>query len=78
MNTYTLKRIDDTLYVSVEPLIKDIRKAVYDLQQLDTNDFNDKDMELLNLKIKGLVTIHGFLHSLLQEEFLQNKRNQNV
>lgn len=74
--SYDLRRIGNHLYVSVEPLLKDIEQSVKYLNEIDVSNFNEQDREIHELKIKGLVTIHQFMHGFLQEEFLRNQKLQ--
>lgn len=73
--TYKLmKGSDGYLYVSIQPLMKDIANSIAALQKMDTEDLNEEDFLIYELKIKGLVTVYEFLGGFITEQQLKDKQ----
>ena len=76
---YTYKLIKGTeghLYVSIQPLMKDIARSVAVMQQLDTSTLNEEEFNIYELKIKGLVTVYEFLGAFITEQQLKDAHNE--
>lgn len=72
--TYKLFRgADKNLYVSVEPLMADIKNSIEKMADMDIEELSDDNKQLFDLKILGLRTIYEFLGALQQEQFLKEK-----
>jgi hypothetical protein len=75
--TYKLmKGSDGYLYVSIQPLMKDIANSITALQKMDVKDLNEEDYLIYELKIKGLVTIYEFLGGFITEQQLKDKQTE--
>jgi hypothetical protein len=75
--TYKLmKGSDGYLYVSIQPLMKDIANSIAALQKMDVKDLNEEDYLIYELKIKGLVTIYEFLGGFITEQQLKDKQTE--
>lgn len=72
--TYKLFRGADTnLYVSVGPLMSDIKKSIDTMVDMDIEQLSPENKQIFDLKILGLRTIYEFLGALEQEQFLKEK-----
>lgn len=56
---------DGVRWVSIEPLMQDIVKALDGLMKLDTSNLKEEDVHILDMKVLGLKTVHEFLGSIL-------------
>lgn len=75
--TYKLFRgADKQLYVSVGPLMEDIKKSIEAMVDMDVTELNDDNKQIFDLKILGLKTIYEFLGALEQEQFLKEKQQE--
>jgi hypothetical protein len=76
---YTYKLIkgsDGHLYVSIQPLMKDIANSITQLQELDVSTLGQEDFNIYELKIKGLVTVYEFLGGFITEQQLKDKQQE--
>ena len=69
--------LDGIRWVSIEPLMNDIVKSIEALMLLPTDTLEQKDKEILDLKIPGLRTVHEFLGSIITADNLK-KMKSNV
>jgi len=72
---YTYKMIkggDGHLYISVQPLMRDIAKSVAIMQQMDVSDLNEDNQKIFDLKLLGLTTVYEFLGGFLTEQKLKD------
>jgi len=76
-NTYNLERHNDQTWVNIEPLMADIQTNFDRLCELDTAEFTQKDIELLELKREGLQQVYQFLGALVMESRLGEIRAKN-
>lgn len=67
---------DKYYYVSVQPLMEDIKNSINTMVDIDISKLDDKDTQIFNLKILGLRTIYEFLGSLVMEQDLKKKREE--
>lgn len=72
--TYTLKKIDGTLYVSVKELMNDVKLALDGLSKLDDPRLIEVDKKEIDAKIVGLHAIYTFLGALVTEQTLIDKK----
>ena len=72
--TYKLmKGGDGYLYVSIQPLMKDIAKSVAQMQSMDISHLNDENQRIFDLKMLGLTTVYEFLGAFITEQQLKDK-----
>jgi hypothetical protein len=74
--TYTYKLMkggDDNLYVSIQPLMKDIMNSVVKMQTIDVSGLSDNDKSIFDLKMLGLTTVYEFLGAFITEQELKDK-----
>ena len=75
MNSYKLVKADDGIvWVSIQPLMYDVKNTLDKLQKLDTDNLNNFDKEVMDFNMIGLRAVYSFLDSLVQE----NKLNENT
>lgn len=74
--TYELKKLDDTLYVSVEPLMNDVLDALNTMKEINTEGLDNVDQQQMRLKILGLEAIYTFLGGLVTEQNLKDLREK--
>lgn len=76
---YTYKLIkggDGYLYVSIQPLMKDVAASIASMQKLDTSTLSDEEFNIYELKIKGLVTVYEFLGAFITEQQLKDAHKE--
>jgi hypothetical protein len=65
---------DGVHWLTLEPLIEDMKQAMDMLLSINPKDFSQKDNNLLDFKIASLKSATEFLNSLLTEVRLQDLR----
>ena len=72
--TYKLmKGGDGFLYVSIQPLMKDIAASVAQMHTMDISDLSDENQRIFDLKMLGLTTVYEFLGAFVTEQMLRDK-----
>lgn len=75
--TYKLiKGADNTLFVSVGPLMNDIQLSIDKMYDINIDDLSDDDKQIFDLKILGLKTVYEFLGALVMEQTLKDKNKE--
>lgn len=75
--TYKLfKGADDIIYVSVQPLMEDIKKSIEKMMDIDISELSVDNKQIFDLKILGLKTVYEFLGALQTEQFLKDKQQE--
>lgn len=75
--TYKLfKGADNHLYVSVGPLMDDIKKSIETMVDMNIDNLSTENKQIFDLKILGLRTIYEFLGALKMEQTLKDKNNE--
>lgn len=75
--TYKLiKGADGYLYVSVQPLMKDIQISAEKMVEMDTSNLSPENKEIFELKLLGLKTVYEFLGALVTEQLLKDKAHE--
>jgi len=67
MNRYTLKKMEDKVWVDVKPLMNDVHDVLNMLSNIDTSKLSEEDVKQLDLQILGMKSITVFLGGLLSE-----------
>lgn len=71
--TYKLmKGGDGHLYVSIQPLMKDIAASVAKMHTLDVSHLTDEQQRIFDLKMLGLTTVYEFLGAFITEQQLKD------
>ncbi len=72
--TYKLmKGGDGYLYVSIQPLMKDVAESVRQMQEMDVSHLSDENQRIFDLKMLGLTTVYEFLGAFVTEQMLKDK-----
>lgn len=72
---------DGIRWVSVEPLLDDIVKALEGLMNLPKQEFDkldDDGKHVIEMKILGLRTVHEFLGSIITADNLKKMKGNNL
>ena len=71
--TYKLmKGGDGFLYVSIQPLMKDIAASVAKMHTMDVSHLSDEQQRIFDLKMLGLTTVYEFLGAFVTEQQLKD------
>ncbi len=71
--TYKLmKGGDGHLYVSIQPLMKDIAASVAQMHTMDVSHLSDEQHRIFDLKMLGLTTVYEFLGAFITEQQLKD------
>jgi hypothetical protein len=71
--TYKLmKGGDGYLYVSIQPLMKDIAASVKQMHTMDISELSDENQRIFDLKMLGLTTVYEFLGAFVTEQQLKD------
>lgn len=76
---YTYKLIkggDGYLYVSIQPLMKDIAESIKKMQAMDVSHLSDQNQKVFDLKLLGLTTVYEFLGAFITEQQLKDAANE--
>lgn len=76
---YTYKLIkggDGHLYVSIQPLMKDIAISVQKMHDMDISHLNEEQQKIFDLKMLGLTTVYEFLGAFITEQQLRDSANE--
>ena len=71
--TYKLmKGGDGHLYVSIQPLMKDIAESIAKMHIMDISELSDENQRIFDLKMLGLTTVYEFLGAFVTEQQLKD------
>jgi hypothetical protein len=71
--TYKLmKGGDGHLYVSIQPLMKDIAESIAKMHVMDISELSDENQRIFDLKMLGLTTVYEFLGAFVTEQQLKD------
>lgn len=76
---YTYKLIkggDGHLYVSIQPLMKDIAESIKQMHSMDISHLSDENQRVFDLKMLGLTTVYEFLGAFITEQQLKDAANE--
>ena len=77
MNSYKLvKGPDDIVWVSIQPLMNDVKQSLDKLEKIDVDGLGNVDKDIMDFNILGMKAIYTFLGALVQESILEEKRNE--
>lgn len=76
MSRYTLKKIDDKVWVDVKPLQHDVHDVLDTLCNIDSEQLSEADKKALDLQILGMKSIIVFLGGLLSEHEVRENIEQ--
>jgi hypothetical protein len=66
---------DKVLWVSIQPLMEDIKIAIDEVMKLDISRANEAQRSIVDFKLMGLRSIHEFLGALVTEQQLAVARS---
>lgn len=72
---YTYKLIkggDGHLYVSIQPLMKDIAESIKKMHGMDISHLSPENQKVFDLKMLGLTTVYEFLGAFITEQQLKD------
>ena len=67
-----IKGGDGHLYVSIQPLMKDIAESVKQMHNMDVSSLSDDNQRIFDLKMLGLTTVYEFLGAFVTEQKLKD------
>ena len=73
---YTYKLIkggDGHTYVSVQPIMADIKKSIEIMMDMDVSHLSEENGRIFELKILGLRTVYEFMGAIDMEQKLKDK-----
>lgn len=76
---YTYKLIkggDGHLYVSIQPLMKDIQTSIDKMQTMDVSHLSEDNQRIFDLKLLGLTTVYEFLGGFVTEQQLKDAASE--
>lgn len=68
-----IKGADGHLYVSIQPLMKDIAESVKQMHNMDISHLSEESQRVFDLKMLGLTTVYEFLGAFITEQQLKDK-----
>lgn len=77
--SYTYKLIkgaDGHLYVSIQPLMKDIAESVRKMHEMDVSHLSEDNQKIFDLKLLGLTTVYEFLGAFITEQQIKDASNE--
>ena len=75
MSYKLIKGPDDIVWVSVQPLMQDVKKMLHEFEKTDVTEFNELDKDIINFNIIGMKAIYTFLDALMTESKSHEKVN---
>ena len=67
-----IKGGDGHLYVSIQPLMKDIAESIKKMHTMDVSHMSDENQRIFDLKMLGLTTVYEFLGAFITEQQLKD------
>ena len=78
MNYQLVKGPDNTVWVSLQPLMQDVKSSLEKLEKIDTNELSTLDKDIMEFNMLGMKAIYTFLGALLQESNDKEILNANT
>ena len=73
MKYQLVKGPDDTVWVSIQPLMDDVNESLKQLVEIDTSTLSDTDKDIMEFNILGMKAIYTFMGALVQESNLKEQ-----
>ena len=67
-----IKGGDGHLYVSIQPLMKDIAESIKQMHSMDISNLSEENHRIFDLKMLGLTTVYEFLGGFVTEQQLKD------
>lgn len=71
-----IKGGDGHLYVSIQPLMRDVANSLKKMNEIDTSSMNEETHRIFELKMLGLMTVYEFLGAFITEQQLKDKAQE--
>lgn len=71
MNYKMVTAEDGIVWVTLQPLLADVKQALDNAKNIDTNSMNDNDKRGVDFTILAMESVHNFITSLLTEHSLR-------
>lgn len=71
-----IKGADGHLYVSIQPLMKDIAKSIVKMEEMDISNLSEENKKIFDLKLLGLTTVYEFLGAFITEQQLKDANEE--
>lgn len=68
MNYKLVRAEDGIVWVSIQPLMNDVRQALENAKNIDIDDMNNDDKRGVDFTILSMEAVYNFLGSLLTEQ----------
>lgn len=68
MNYKLVRAEDGIVWVSIQPLMNDVRQALENAKHIDINNMNNDDKRGVDFTILSMEAVYNFLGSLLTEQ----------
>lgn len=78
MNYQLVKGPDNTVWVSLQPLMQDVKSSLEKLEVIDTSELSTLDKDIMEFNMLGMKAIYTFLGALLQESNDKEILNANT
>ena len=77
MNYKLVKALDGIVWVSIQPLMNDVKVALENAKNINTDDMLDNEKTGVDFTILSMEAVYNFLGSLLTEQGLKDLQEQN-
>jgi len=77
MNYKLVKAEDGIVWVSIQPLMNDVKVALENAKNINTDDMLDNEKTGVDFTILSMEAVYNFLGSLLTEQGLKDLQEQN-
>ena len=67
MNYKMVRAEDGIVWVTLQPLLTDVKSALENAKNIDTKDMNDDEKRGVDFTILAMENVHNFITSLLTE-----------
>ena len=71
-----IKGGDGYLYVSIQPLMRDVANSLKKMNEIDTSTMSEETHRIFELKMLGLMTIYEFMGAFITEQQLKDKATE--
>ena len=78
MNYKMVRAEDGIVWVTLQPLLTDVKNALDNAKNIDTNDMTDNDKRGIDFTILAMESVYNFITSLLAEQNLSELQEQNT
>lgn len=80
MNYKMVRAEDGVVWVTLQPLLSDVKQALENAKNIDTSNMDDKEKTGVDFTILAMESVHNFITSLLTEhsvrEMVENEESK--